>query len=86
MRPIHGSEGVRSEPMPPLYDRHAIRPEEYVEAFEKYIESGAQISLDGKDIVSILDEIIHEDDGTASYPIQICVFSLLNLPELLKTT
>ena len=71
--------------MPPLYDRRAIRPEEYVEAFEKYIESGAQISLDGKDIVSLLDDIIHEDDGTANYPVQICVMSVLNFNQQLGT-
>jgi DNA helicase MCM9 len=71
--------------MSPLYDRHAIKPEEYVEAFEKYIESGAQISGDGKDITSILDEIIHEDDVTVSYPIQICVLSVLNFNQQLGT-
>ena len=71
--------------MAPLYDRHAIKPEEYVEAFEKYIESGAQISGDGKDITNILDEIIHEDDVTVSYPIQICVLSVLNFNQQLGT-
>jgi DNA helicase MCM9 len=71
--------------MPPLYDCAAIRPEEFVEAFEKYIETCTQKSSNGKDIVSTLDDIINEDDTTNSYSVDVCVMSLLNFNQQLGT-
>ena len=71
--------------MHPLYNCAAIRPEEFVEAFEKYIDIGAQKSGNGKDIACILDDIIHEDDKTISYSVDICLMSLLNFNQQLGT-
>ena len=69
----------------PIYDSSAIHPEEYVEAFEKYIECGGQVTENGKDIASMFDYIIHEEDKTLSFSVDICLLSLLNFNQQLGT-
>jgi DNA helicase MCM9 len=69
----------------PIYDSAAIRPEEYVEAFEKYIECGGQVSENGEDIFTALDTIIHDEDKTLSFSVDICLLSLLNFNQQLGT-
>ena len=71
--------------MGPIYDCNAIREEEFVEAFEKYVECGGQVCDNGMGILSLLDEIIHEEDKTISFSVKICLLSLLNFNQQLGT-
>lgn len=71
-----------------VYDHTAILPCEYVDAFERFLESNTHHGGSdggGNLIMQKLDDILCEMDATIHYPVEVNMLSLLDFSQQLGT-
>jgi len=71
-----------------VYDHTAILPCEYVEAFEKFLESNVHhggAGGEGNTLIQRVDAILMELDSTVHYPVEVNLLSLLDFSQQLGT-